>query len=104
MTHRHDAGIISEISVNLYQTTRSNGSRRSSVSIVFDYGLEDLTIEIRSPAGAKDFSSSLWVQTNSWDHSASYSMGTGVPFPGAKARPRRDADHLPPSSVEVRNG
>jgi hypothetical protein len=28
-------------------------------------------------------------------------MGTGGPFPGAKARPRRDADHSPPSSAEV---
>jgi hypothetical protein len=30
-------------------------------------------------------------------------MGTGGPFPGAKARPGRDADHSPPSSVEVEN-
>jgi len=28
-------------------------------------------------------------------------MGTGGPFPGAKARPGRDADHSPPSSSEV---
>jgi hypothetical protein len=25
----------------------------------------------------------------------SYPMGTGGPFPGGKARPERDADHLP---------
>jgi hypothetical protein len=30
-------------------------------------------------------------------------MGTGDPFPGGKARPVRDADHSPPSSVEVVN-
>jgi hypothetical protein len=30
-------------------------------------------------------------------------MGTGGPFPGGKARPGRDADHSPPSSVEVEN-
>jgi hypothetical protein len=30
-------------------------------------------------------------------------MGTGGPFPGAKARPGRDADHSPPSSAEVKN-
>jgi hypothetical protein len=30
-------------------------------------------------------------------------MGTGGPFPGGKARPRRDADHSPPSSAEVVN-
>jgi hypothetical protein len=31
----------------------------SSVSIVSDYGLDDRTIGVRSPAGAKDFSSIL---------------------------------------------
>jgi len=30
-------------------------------------------------------------------------MGTGGPFPGGKARPGRDTDHSPPSSVEVVN-
>jgi hypothetical protein len=30
-------------------------------------------------------------------------MGTGGPFPGAKVRPGRDADHSPPSSAEVEN-
>jgi hypothetical protein len=30
-------------------------------------------------------------------------MGTGVPFPGAKVRPERDADHSLPSSAEVEN-
>jgi len=30
-------------------------------------------------------------------------MGTGGPFPGAKARPGRDADHSPPSGAEVEN-
>jgi len=30
-------------------------------------------------------------------------MGTGGPFPGAKARPWRDADHSPPSSAGVDN-
>jgi hypothetical protein len=34
---------------------------------------------------------------------ASCTMGTGGPFPGAKARPGRDADHSPPSSAEVEN-
>jgi hypothetical protein len=29
-------------------------------------------------------------------------MGTGGPFPGGKARPKRDADHSPPSSAEVK--
>jgi hypothetical protein len=34
---------------------------------------------------------------------ASSTMGTGGPFPGGKVRPQRDADHLPPSSAEVKN-
>jgi hypothetical protein len=70
---------------------------------VFGYGLDDRAIVVRSPAGAKDFSSSLCVQIGSGAHPASYTMGTGGPFPGAKARPGRDADHSPPSSAEVEN-
>jgi hypothetical protein len=31
----------------------------------------------------------------------SYTMGTGSPFPGVK-RPGREADHSPPTSVEVK--
>jgi hypothetical protein len=46
-------------------------------------GLDDRAIEIRSPAGAKDFSSNLCVQTGSEAHPASCTMGTGSPFPGA---------------------
>jgi hypothetical protein len=68
---------------------------------VSDYGLDDRAIGVRSPAGAKDFSYSLLVQTGSGAHPASCTMGTGGPFPGAKARPGRDADHSPPSCAEV---
>jgi hypothetical protein len=70
----------------------------SSVSIVSDYGLDDRAIAVRSPAGAKDFSSDLCVQTSSEAHPASCPMGTG-----GKARPGRDADHSTPSSAEVEN-
>jgi hypothetical protein len=70
---------------------------------VSDYVLDDSAIGVRSPAGAKDFSSSLFVQTGSGVHPASCTMGTGGPFHGGKARPGRDADHSPPSSVEVVN-
>jgi hypothetical protein len=76
-------------------------SRGSSVSIVSDYGLDDLAIGVRFRAGAKDFSYSLFVQTGSGAHPASCTMGAGGPFPGAKARPRRDADHSSPSSAKV---
>jgi hypothetical protein len=70
---------------------------------VSDYGLDDRAIGVRSPAGAKDFSSILCVQTGSGAHPASSPMGTGGPFPGSKTRPGRDADHSSPSSAEVLN-
>jgi hypothetical protein len=73
-------------------------SRSSPVSIVSGYGLDDRAIEVRSPAGANDFSSILCVQTGSEAHPASCTMGIG-----GNARPRRDADHSPPSSAEVVN-
>jgi hypothetical protein len=70
---------------------------------VSDYGLDDRAIGVRSPAGAKDFSSILCVQTGSGAHPASCPMVPGGPFPGGKARPGRDADHSPQSSAEVGN-
>jgi hypothetical protein len=73
------------------------------VIIVSDYGLDDRAIGVRSPAGAKDFSSVLCVHTDSGAHPASCPMGTGGPFPGGKARPGRDAGQSPPSSAEVVN-
>jgi hypothetical protein len=51
---------------------------------VSDYGLDDRAIGVRSPAGAKDFSSNLCVQTGSEAHPDSCTMGTGGPFAGAK--------------------
>jgi hypothetical protein len=74
-----------------------------SVSRVSDYGLEDPAIGVRSPAGAKDFSSNLCVQASSEVYPGSCTMGTGGPFPGAKRSPGRDADHSPPSGTEVKN-
>jgi hypothetical protein len=55
----------------------SSWSRGSSGSIVSDYGLDDRAIEVRSPTGTEDFSSSPYVQTGSEAHPASYPMGTG---------------------------
>jgi hypothetical protein len=60
------------------------------------------TIGVRSPTGTEDFSSSPCVQTGSGAHPA-YPMGTGGPLSGGKARPGRDADHSPPSSVGFKN-
>jgi hypothetical protein len=75
----------------------------SSVSIVSGYGLDDRAIGVRFPAGAKDSSSNLCVQTGSGVHPTSFPMGTGGPFPWGKARPGRDADHSPSPSAEVVN-
>jgi hypothetical protein len=66
------------------------------------YGL-DWAIEVRYPAGAKDFSSNLRVQTASGAHPASCPIATGGLFPGGKARPGRDGDNSPPSIAEVMN-
>jgi hypothetical protein len=89
--------------MQLYLSVCLNRIRGSSVSIVSGYRLDDRTIEVRSPAGVKDFSSSLCVQTGSGAHPASCTMGTGGPFLGNKALPGRDADHTPPSRAEVKN-
>jgi hypothetical protein len=64
---------------------RLRWSRVSSISIVSDYGLHDRAIAVRSPAGEKDFSSNLCVQTGSGAHPAYCTMGTGGPFPGGKS-------------------
>jgi hypothetical protein len=78
-------------------------SQGTSVSIVSDYGLDNWVIGGRSPAEAKNFFSSLCVQTGSEAHPASYSMGTGGSFPEGEVQPGCDADHSLPSSAEVKN-
>jgi hypothetical protein len=85
--------------VNLRQFTL--GSQGSLVSIVSGYRLDDRAIEVRSPAEGRDFSSNLRGQKGSGAHPGSCTLGTGDPFSGVKARLGRDADHSPPSGVEV---
>jgi hypothetical protein len=77
--------------------------QRMWVSIVSDYGLDDRAIGVWSPAGEKDFSSSLCVQTGSKAHPASCTMGTGGPFPGAKHGRRVTLTTHLQSSAEVKN-
>jgi hypothetical protein len=75
----------------------------NSGSVVSDYGLDDRAIGVRSPAGAKDFSSDLCVQTGSEAHPASCTKGTGGPFPGGKSAAGAWRWPLTPSSAEVEN-
>jgi hypothetical protein len=82
----------------------------SSGSIVSDYGLDDRAVGVRSPAGVRDFSSSLCVQTGSGAHPASCTMGTGGPFPRGvtltthphlvpRSRMSRSYTYSPPKSL-----
>jgi hypothetical protein len=71
--------------------------------MVSDCRLDDRATGVRSPAEAKDFSFSLYVQTSSEAHLAACPLGTGDPSPGGKAQPGLDSDHSPPSSAEVNN-
>jgi hypothetical protein len=67
-----------------FSFTLSSRSQVSSGSIVSDYGLDDRAIGVQSPAGAKDFSSILCVQTGSGAHPASCPMCTRVLSLGVK--------------------
>jgi hypothetical protein len=57
---------------------------------------------VRFLAGSRDFSLLHSVQTASGAHPASYPMGTEAGYSVVK-RPRREADHSPPSIAEVKN-
>jgi hypothetical protein len=72
------------------------GSRGSSGSIVSGYGLDDRAIEVRSPAETKDFSPLPLCPDRLWGPPSLLYNGYRESFPGAKARPRRDADRSPP--------
>jgi hypothetical protein len=74
------------------------GARKAS-----GYGLTTGRSRFNPRQRRKDFSSNLCVQTGSGDHPASCTMGTGDPFPGAKARQGCEAHHSPLSSAEVEN-
>jgi hypothetical protein len=62
---------------------------------VSSYELDDRVIEVRSPAETKDFFPLSSVSSGSAAHPAACLMGTGVRFPGGKARQGSDADHWP---------
>jgi hypothetical protein len=57
----------------------------------------------RFPAGIGVFSRLRNVRTGSGAHRAFYTMGTGTASSGVK-RQGHEADHLPPTRAEVKNG
>jgi hypothetical protein len=59
-------------------------------------------LRVRVPAGAGNFSLHHRVQTGSEVQPASYPVGTRGPFLGVE-RPGREANHLLPSSAELKN-
>jgi hypothetical protein len=65
----------------------------SSGSIVSDYALDDRAIGVRSPAGAKDFSSVSRSALRPTQPPVQWVPG--VLSAVVKARPGRDADHSP---------
>jgi hypothetical protein len=89
-------------SVSLINTFHLRINEPGWLSILSDYGLNSRAIEVRSPAEAKDFFSSLCVLRLWGPPSLLYNEYRGS-FPGGKARPGRDADHSPPSSAKVEN-
>jgi hypothetical protein len=64
-----------------YFSTVLTWSRVSSGSIVSDYGLDDRAIGVRSPAGAKDFSSNLLCPDRLWGPPSLLSNGYRGSFP-----------------------
>jgi hypothetical protein len=70
-------------------------------SIMLGYGLDSQGLRVTFLVGAGNFSLHHHVQNGSWDHPASYPMGTRDSFPGGKVV-GREADHSPPSSAEVK--
>jgi hypothetical protein len=65
----------------------------STVGVATGYGLDDRGGRSSSPGRGKNFLHV--IQTGCGAHSASYTMGTGVKWPG------READRSPPTSPKV---
>jgi hypothetical protein len=78
-----------------------NKIRDSSVGIALGYGLGDRGSGVRFLAGTGNFSLNHYVQNGFEALPASYPVGTRGLSLGVK-RPCREADHLLPSSAEVR--
>jgi hypothetical protein len=80
----------------------NSGSRVSSGSIVSDYGLDDRAIGFDPRQGQRIFSLASVSRPALGPTQPPVQWVPGS-FPRGKARPGRDADHLPPFSAEVVN-
>jgi hypothetical protein len=74
---------LSELISGCFVGLHFYGSRDSAVGIATGYGLDNQGVGVRVPVGQK-FSLLHAVQTGSGAHPASYPMGTGGSFSGAK--------------------
>jgi len=83
--------------VSSSSSSSSSSSRDSLVGIALGYRC----YRIRFPAETGNFSLHHRVQTGSGAHPASYPTCAGDSFPGVKG-PGREADHSPPSNVEIK--
>jgi hypothetical protein len=72
------------------------------VTMLRDGQLDNRGTVVRFPTGERNFYLLRSVQTCSGANPASYTMGIGGYSLRIK-RPRREADHSPPSSAEVKN-
>jgi hypothetical protein len=79
------------------QDTNMLRSRDSAVGTATGYGLDDRGVWVQVPVGSRIYSTSR----PSEDHLTSYPTGTSGSFQGVKRR-GGEADHSPPTSVEVR--
>jgi hypothetical protein len=102
VSYRTVLGSISTKFLTLYSTACEPGS---SVTIVFDYGLDDRAIRGSIPGrGKRIFPVASMSRRALGPIQSPVQWVPGVLSPGVKAGLGRDTDHSPPSSAEVENG
>jgi hypothetical protein len=85
--------VLRNISLRMCYYREHTRSRDSVVSIATGYGLDDQGVGFRVSVGSRIFCSPRRPPNL-------LTCGYGGSFPGVK-RPRREADHSPPTDVEV---
>jgi hypothetical protein len=86
---------------NIYIFSAGGRSRDSAVGIATGYGLNDRGVGVRVPVGSR-ISSSPRLPDRIFGQSNLLSNGYRGLFPLGVKRPRREADHSPPASAEVK--